>query len=92
MIQGKGAAKRIAHGWGPGGDQSVKRFKERSQAILEEYLVSNPFSCFRRPIVVAFLSNIRLFYSIMSALNLCPSPPCSNQNITPTFLRYIGEP
>lgn len=41
MIQGKGAFKRIAHIWGPGGDQSVKRFKERAQSILDEYLVSN---------------------------------------------------
>lgn len=41
MIQGKGAFKRIAHIWGPGGDQSVKRFKERAQSILEEFLVSN---------------------------------------------------
>jgi len=41
LIQGKGASKRIAHIWGPGGDQSVKRFKERAQSILEEYLVSN---------------------------------------------------
>eukprot|EP00026_Physarum_polycephalum_P009497 Phypoly_transcript_09622.p1 GENE.Phypoly_transcript_09622~~Phypoly_transcript_09622.p1 ORF type:complete len:381 (+),score=81.49 Phypoly_transcript_09622:117-1259(+) len=41
MIQGKGAFKRIAHVWGPGGDQSVKRFKERAQTILEEYLVNN---------------------------------------------------
>jgi len=41
MIQGKGAFKRIAHVWGPGGDQSVKRFKERAKTILEEYLVNN---------------------------------------------------
>jgi hypothetical protein len=43
MIQGKGAFKRITHIWGPGGDQSVKRFKERAQTILEEYLVSISF-------------------------------------------------
>jgi len=41
LIQGKGAFKRVAHIWGPGGDQSVKRFKERAQTILEEYLVNN---------------------------------------------------
>lgn len=41
LIQGKGAGKRIAHIWGPGGDQSVKRFKERAKTILEEYLVNN---------------------------------------------------
>jgi len=41
LIQGKGAFKRITHIWGPGGDQSVKRFKERAQTILEEYLVNN---------------------------------------------------
>jgi len=40
LLQGKGAFKRVAHIWGAGGDQSVKRFKERTQAILEEYLVS----------------------------------------------------
>ena len=40
MIQGKGAGKRIANVWGPGGNQSVKRFKERARSILEEYLVS----------------------------------------------------
>lgn len=39
-IQGKGAFKRIAHIWGAGGEQSVKRFKERAKSILEEYLVS----------------------------------------------------
>jgi len=41
LIQGKGAFKRVAHIWGPGGDQSVKRFKERAQSILDEYIVSN---------------------------------------------------
>lgn len=40
MIQGKGAGKRLAHVWGAGGEQSVKRFKESAQTILEEYLVS----------------------------------------------------
>lgn len=41
LIQGKGAFKRVAHIWGPGGEQSVKRFKERAHGIIEEYLVSN---------------------------------------------------
>lgn len=41
LIKGKGAFKRIAHIWGPAGDQSVKRFKERAKTILEEYLVNN---------------------------------------------------
>jgi hypothetical protein len=40
MIKGKGAGKRMEHIWGPGGDQSVKRFKESAQTILEEYLVN----------------------------------------------------
>lgn len=40
LIQGKGAFKRVAHIWGPGGEQSVKRFKERAQSILDEYMVS----------------------------------------------------
>jgi len=41
MLQGKGAFKRITHVWGAAGDQSVKKLKERTQAILDEYLVSN---------------------------------------------------
>jgi len=41
LIQGKGAFKRVAHIWGPGGEQSVKKFKERAKSILEEFLVSN---------------------------------------------------
>jgi len=41
LISGKSAAKRIAHIWGPSGDQSVKKIKERIASILDEYLVSN---------------------------------------------------
>lgn len=41
LISGKSAAKRIAHIWGPSGDQSVKKIKERIASILNEYLVSN---------------------------------------------------
>jgi hypothetical protein len=40
MIQGKGAFKRAQHIWGPAGDQSVKKFKERVESLLQEYLVS----------------------------------------------------
>lgn len=41
LITGKSAAKRVAHIWGPAGDQSVKKIKERIDSILAEYLVSN---------------------------------------------------
>jgi len=41
LISGKSAAKKIAHIWGPAGDQSVKKIKERIESILGEYLVSN---------------------------------------------------
>jgi len=44
LIQGKGAFKRVAHIWGPGGEQSVKSFKERAHNIIEEYIVSNDIS------------------------------------------------
>jgi len=40
IIHARGAGKRVAHIWGPGGEQSVKRFKERVVNILGEY-VSN---------------------------------------------------
>jgi len=41
LISGKSAAKRVAHIWGPAGDQSVKKIKERIDNILAEYLSSN---------------------------------------------------
>lgn len=41
LLSGKQAAKRIAHIWGPSGDQSVKKIKERISSVLDEYLVSN---------------------------------------------------
>lgn len=39
MTRGKHAASRLAHIWGPGGEQSVKRLKERIVSLLEDYLV-----------------------------------------------------
>lgn len=44
LLSGKSVAKRIAHIWGPAGDQSVKRIKERTNAIIEEYISSNDLS------------------------------------------------
>jgi hypothetical protein len=44
LLSGKSAAKRMAHIWGPSGDQSVKKIKERIAGILDEYLVSNDMS------------------------------------------------
>jgi len=44
LTTGKSAAKRLAHIWGPSGDQSVKKIKERISSILDEYLVSNDMS------------------------------------------------
>lgn len=41
LLSGKSVSKRIAHIWGPAGDQSVKRIKERTNSILEEYVSSN---------------------------------------------------
>jgi len=41
VISRKSAAKRVAHIWGPSGDQSVKKIKERIVSILGEYLVAN---------------------------------------------------
>jgi len=41
LTEGKMAAKRAANIWGPAGNQSVKKFKERAVSILEEYIVTN---------------------------------------------------
>lgn len=41
LIEGKMAAKRVANIWGPAGNQSVKKFKERAVSILEEFVVTN---------------------------------------------------
>lgn len=41
LISGKSAGKRAAHIWGPAGDQSVKKIKERIDSILAEYLSSD---------------------------------------------------
>jgi hypothetical protein len=37
------AAKRAANIWGPAGNQSVKKIKERAANILEEFIVTNDF-------------------------------------------------
>jgi len=42
-VGSRGAGKRVAHIWGTGGEQSVKRFKERVIAILGEYISSIDF-------------------------------------------------
>jgi len=41
LLSGKFAAKRIAHIWGASGDQSVKRIKERTISILDEYYIAH---------------------------------------------------
>ena len=43
LIQGKHAAQRLAHVWGPGDGKSVKRLKERVILLLEEYLTNRDF-------------------------------------------------
>jgi len=44
LIQGKHAAQRLAHVWGPGDGKSVKRLKERVILFLEEYLTNRDFA------------------------------------------------
>eukprot|EP01112_Ceratiomyxa_fruticulosa_P008007 TRINITY_DN2077_c0_g2_i3.p1 TRINITY_DN2077_c0_g2~~TRINITY_DN2077_c0_g2_i3.p1 ORF type:complete len:372 (-),score=90.49 TRINITY_DN2077_c0_g2_i3:171-1286(-) len=39
LTRGKHAGSRLAHIWGPGGEQSVKRLKERILVLLEDYIV-----------------------------------------------------
>jgi len=41
LTEGKMAGKRVANIWGPAGNQSVKKFKERAVSILEEFVVTN---------------------------------------------------
>jgi len=41
LTEGKMAGKRVANIWGPAGNQSVKKFKERAISILEEFVVTN---------------------------------------------------
>lgn len=41
LTEGKMAGKRVANIWGPAGNQSVKKFKERAVSILGEFIVTN---------------------------------------------------